>query len=337
MTSFADVSHWQTSVDLAAYAAAGYDRVAMKATEATTVVDPAFTTRWRRAGELGLARIAYHFARTAGSGVAEFDHFLATVTAAGGPGPRDLLCLDVEDPTGTARADAYAGEFTRRAAARGYPTGCVYTGRWYAEPANLRPDDLVPGWRHLWLSDYTSAADPAVTLPSGWGRGQLLARQYTNAAQIPGVTGPCDANRVITDWIKERDMPLTADDKDWIRQTLLTQARAVLSTRQDPGAATPRELLAAWPRETAALRSGIASLAHGDDPTPSTGDTHPDNLRRLRGELGELAAKVDALAATGVDVDALAAAIVAKLPAGGIDPAALAVAVADELHQRMAS
>lgn len=292
--TFADISHWQTQVDLASYTAAGYDRIAMKATEGTTIVDPAFAARWAHAGRLGLARIAYHFARTTNSGAAEFGHFLATVTAAGAPGGGDLLCLDIEDSSNSPRADEYAAEFTRRAVERGHPIGCVYTGRWYAEPANLRPDDLTPGWRQLWLSDYTTASDANLTLPAGWSRGQLIARQYTNAARIPGIAGPSDANRVINDWLTRRDEMLSDDDKDWIRQTLLTQARVVLSTRQDPGAATPREMMADWPRVRTAIH-------------------------------------------TGVDVEELATAIVAKLPGGvTVDVPALASAVADELYQRLA-
>jgi hypothetical protein len=61
-------------------------------------------------------------------------------------------------------------------------------------------------------------------------------------------------------------------------------------------------------------------------------DGRPFTLAMLWGEVRVNAIK----AATGVDVNALASAIVAKLPAGnGIDPQALATAVADELAGRL--
>src|SRR5262249_36164038 len=184
MTTFADISHHQATVDLAAYARAGYDRVFLKATQGTGMTDPAFAARWRQAGALGLARGAYHFAEAVGSGAADFDHFIAVVSAAGGLRPADLLCLDSEDPSASARADEHAREFTNRAAARGYPNGCLYTGRWYAEPANLQPDDLAPGWRRLGVSDYGTAADTAILLPAGWARTQALARQHSESARF---------------------------------------------------------------------------------------------------------------------------------------------------------
>src|SRR5215813_10080384 len=201
MTVFADISHHQATVDLAAYARAGYDRVFLKATQGTGMTDPAFAARWQQAGALGLARGAYHFAEAEDSGAADFDHFIAVVSDAGGLRPADLLCLDSEDPPDISRADEHAREFTNRAAARGYPNGCLYTGRWYAEPANLQPDDLAPGWRRLWLSDYGTAADTAIVLPVGWSRTQVIARQYSESAVFPGVAGPCDANRLLKEWI----------------------------------------------------------------------------------------------------------------------------------------
>lgn len=206
MTTFADISHHQSTVDLAAYATV-HDRVVLKATEGTTYTDPTFAARWRQAGSLNLARVAYHFARNANTGSLEFDHFLSVVDSAG-IGPRDWLCLDTEDTASPGRAVAAAQEFTARAVQRGYANGLVYTGRWYAEPNGLTADAMPPGWRRLWLSDYTTAhSDTGMPLPTGWTRAQVVARQHTSTATVTGITGPCDYSRVLADWLQTTMAP----------------------------------------------------------------------------------------------------------------------------------
>ena len=78
-------------------------------------------------------------------------------------------------------------------------------------------------------------------------------------------------------------------------------------------------------------RDKILAVTYGNQP-----DGRPFTLGLLWGELRVNAIK----AATGVDIEALAAAIVAKLPpgsAGAVDTGALAAAVADELSLRLRS
>ncbi len=193
---FADISHHQAAVDLDAYAAGGHRIIVMKATESDTWTDATFADRWRRAGQLGLTRVAYAFLRTPVGGARQFDHLLAVVNAAGGLKPGDLLCQDVEDvgygpddPTRAARiarAAACSVEFTSRAVAAGFPVGWTYTGRWYAGPAGLTAALLPPGWRRLWISDTTP---DVVELPAGWTRDQVVAVQYTDHADLPGIPG----------------------------------------------------------------------------------------------------------------------------------------------------
>jgi len=75
-------------------------------------------------------------------------------------------------------------------------------------------------------------------------------------------------------------------------------------------------------------RDKILAVTYGNQP-----NGQPFTLALLLGEV-----RVNALkAATGVDVNALAAAIVAKLPPGNADPKAIATAVADELSLRLRS
>jgi hypothetical protein len=75
-------------------------------------------------------------------------------------------------------------------------------------------------------------------------------------------------------------------------------------------------------------RDRILAVAYGNQP-----DGRPFTLGMLWGEV-----RVNAMrAATGVDLEAVAAAVIARLPDGGAgaDPHTLAVAVADELAQRL--
>jgi lysozyme len=319
VTTFADLSHHQAGVSVTAYAAA-HDRVALKATEGTGYVDPTFTDRWRAAGAAGLARVAYHFDRAAFDGAAQCDWLLGAVARAGGAGPRDLLCLDSEDTATPAQASASAAAFTRRAAAAGYP-GCVYTGRWFANPYGITAGVLHPSWRRLWLSDYTASHDDAtMPLPVGWDRGQVLARQFTDRATVPGVTGPCDYSRVLIDWINTGDDSMSASEV----ATLSAQIAALSQQVSD----------------------AYRLLTVGDGPAVTEGaDTHPQNLKNVRAVLRPLAAAVAAQAndetailaaitASGSELEArLVAAIeaVPQSPSGGVDAKAVVAELRDAL------
>ena len=218
MTSFADISHHQGVVDMAKYKAAGHDRIIMKATEGTGFTDPMFKRNWQEAGRLGLKRVAYHFQRAKFDGAKEFDHFYAVVQDAGGMKAGDWLCLDSEDTETPRRAAANAREFTARAVARGVRDGLVYPGRWYGLPNGINAAIFPAGWRKLWLSDYTAGqADSAIELWPGWSRDQVAARQFTDRATVAGVTGWCDYNRVLKDWLTVVDAVSTTDPpEDWM-------------------------------------------------------------------------------------------------------------------------
>jgi GH25 family lysozyme M1 (1,4-beta-N-acetylmuramidase) len=226
---FADVSHYQGDVDLAAYMAAGHDRIALKVSEGTGFVDPAFAGRYRWLRDHNKPALLYHYDRAKFSGIDQFDFFLTAIATVGPPRDFDLLCLDSEDTSFPLGARRSATEFTTRAVQRGYPMGCVYTGKWYADPNRITADAVAQGWRQLWLSDYReSVADDAIPLPVGWTRSQVLARQYTPQASVPGVGGACDYNRLFLDWATEVDMPLSDEDRTWLRKLVLDRQEAIL-------------------------------------------------------------------------------------------------------------
>jgi GH25 family lysozyme M1 (1,4-beta-N-acetylmuramidase) len=240
MKTFADISHHQGAVDMSAYARAGHDRIVMKATEGIGFTDSRFAANWKAAGDLGLARVVYSYAQAEDNGAADFDHLLDVVNKAGGLGPRDIFCIDVEDvddPGDMARAQFHVREFTNRAAARGFAEGLLYTGRWYANPAHVDPSDCAPGWRKLWISHYDqSVPDDQILLPTGWTRDQVVARQFTASATVAGVTGPCDLSRLFRDWIinpSPKEDPMAdyslADDvrgKEWVKEAIHDQVQA---------------------------------------------------------------------------------------------------------------
>jgi GH25 family lysozyme M1 (1,4-beta-N-acetylmuramidase) len=291
--TFADVSHYQT-VDLAAYKAAGYDRIVMKATGGATdgtlhFGDSTFATRWREAGRLGLARVAYHFARNNNTGGDEFAWCWSQIQAAGGMTARDVLCYDSEDnrsPALIRLAAQRAREFTAAAVRAGVTTGWIYSGKWYLDPAGLGAAQLPAGWRQLWISDYTPGQpDGQIEVPTGWARSQIVARQYTDAANLPGVPNT-DANRVIREWLPQEDnMPTAAE----VAHELATDTEFLLAIRQQL----------------------ITALA---DPTHQY---LQDELSPIKIAESSVLAKLDGLTAGGgqVDVDALAERVVAKLAA----------------------
>ncbi|MCK9929311.1 glycoside hydrolase family 25 protein [Frankia sp. Mgl5] len=241
---FADISSYQAGADLAAYARAGHDRILIKASQGTGYANPHFGGWWRSAGQAGLARGAYHYATpsTGSTGQAEADQFDRTLRAAGGLGPRDWVCLDVEDPKERGPAAAkHAAAFCVRMVELGYAGGVIYSGTWYLQPAGLKAGDLPARWQWLHLANYTSTPDEALPLPSGWSRQQVLARQYSETASQPGIPGKSDRNRILREWLpasaaaalEEDDMPSADEVADAVLTRLSTQMRALVTTDPD--------------------------------------------------------------------------------------------------------
>lgn len=219
MSDYADVSHYQT-MNLDAYWAK-HDRLAMKVTEGTGYVDPTFGDRYADAVRRGRPTKLYHFDRARFAGEDQFDFYVSQIRRVRPAGPRpfplDLLCLDSEDTDTPSQAAASAHAFSYRGAAQGYP-GSQYTGVWYANPYGLTASVLHPTWRRQWLSDYGATSDLNVRQPNGWTRAQLIGRQWTDRATIPGITGTADYSRVINDWltVTPQEDGMTQEDQDAI-------------------------------------------------------------------------------------------------------------------------
>lgn len=247
MSDFADISHHQSVVNLSVYKASGHDRFALKATEDTGFVDSAFANRWTEGGRLGLARMPYHFLRNHSGGADQFRHFNGSVPPLTS---RDILVLDVEDIDTPGDAAAQTVAFCNTAAAAGYTRGIIYTYRFYANDRHITAGMLPPGWRQLWLADYKSAVlDKDIVLPFGWTRSQVVARQFTDNAIVPGITGPSDYNRVYRDWLAAAPpvTPPTTGDSD---VTTVPEVRDI-----------------AW----SAVRAGLTGHNNGEMPVAVTG------------------------------------------------------------------
>lgn len=313
MTTYSDVSHHQ-AVTLPAYWAL-HDRMALKVTEGTGFTDDTFRERYRYAKDRGLPLKLYHFDRAKFDGAAQFDFFLDAIRAAGGPRPGlDLLCHDVEDTNDPNLAAGSAREFTNHAAGLGY-SGCVYTGVWYANPHGITAGILHPSWRRLWLSDYGTTPDAQMRLPNGWVRSQVIARQFTSTASVPGVGSPADYNRVLAEWLGSAPTPTPVED------TL--------------SAAEVKQILDA----IGGVSDIVSVMARGDVPPGPHGSTHA-NLKDMSAALNAVRAAVGALSddeahilaavqASDAAIEAAVAAVGA--PGPGADPVVFARAVIAQL------
>lgn len=192
---FADVSSNNSSVDLQKYAAAGYHRIAIKATQGVNYLNPYFPALWQQAKSLGLERWAYHFATADATGAEQADFFLSRVDRNGQWTP----VLDIEwQPDGytpwngrtQAVLSSFCAEIERRTGMRGY----IYSG------AGFFPGLVLPaGWK-TWVADY--GARPQMH----WD-----AWQYTDTKDTPGI-GSCDASYYEVELAQPSPAPVQEDD-----------------------------------------------------------------------------------------------------------------------------
>lgn len=186
-----DVAHYDGDVNWAEVLQPGGRSFGfVKATEGSTVVDSMFESNWRRMGEVGITRGAYHFFRGASGVEEQAGHFLNTVPFIRTDMP---AVLDIEVTGGlerevlVQRAKAWLRIVEERTGKRpiiySYPS-------FFAEHLDDSFGDYL-----LWIAHFTNAARPII--PQGFA--DYAFWQYASAesglVRVPGVPGTVDANR----------------------------------------------------------------------------------------------------------------------------------------------
>jgi GH25 family lysozyme M1 (1,4-beta-N-acetylmuramidase) len=194
---YVDASYFQTTIDVSAYRAGGFTRIAHRATYRNDGVDAAFSGRWSTFG--GLTRQAYHFAYDSDTPDIAAAHFLDTVNRAGGFASGDEAMLDCE---WFQTAD---GEWVGLNPAHGKQ----YAAIWNAAVAGAEPNVRRFFYGNAWwfeAAGITAADFPNVGMitasyganyrtPNGWPHSCIW--QYTDRATVPGFPGePVDFNQV---------------------------------------------------------------------------------------------------------------------------------------------
>ena len=200
-----DVARYQhpdgKPIDWAAAKRSGVGYAFIKATEGTTVVNPWFRADWAGAGNVGLPRGAYHFARPnrpLSTATAQARAFLAVAGRLDRAGDMPAV-LDLESSGGLAPGElvAWAQEWVRTVQNATGRAPLLYTYRsfWRRSAGNSTALNHLP----LWIADYSDgvagagrAAGPTRPLIGGWQDWAIW--QWTDDGRIPGVAGPVDVN-----------------------------------------------------------------------------------------------------------------------------------------------
>ena len=181
-----DVSHYSGGVDWERVREAGFDFAYVKATEGVDSPDPAFADHWRRLGELGIPRGAYHFYVTEDDPEEQARFFLSTAALRSGdlPPAVDIELIGHGTQPGLAeRFRTFLEVVARETGAR----PIVYTSPnfWNAQLTDAFGD------HPLWVAEY-GVSEPQV--PKGWERWTLW--QWQDSGAIPGVEKDADVSRL---------------------------------------------------------------------------------------------------------------------------------------------
>ncbi len=158
----------------------------LKATEGSNYVDPAFANRWETIKSSSLIRGAYHFYHPGQNPLMQAQLFCKTV---GALDIGDLPCsLDWEVTDGAAinkdKADVHI--FLDEVEKKTGKTPIIYGGFYFLNDLVL---DKSFARYPLWVARYSS--QPPM-IPAPWT--SYTFWQYTESAQITGVSNPCDVN-----------------------------------------------------------------------------------------------------------------------------------------------
>jgi lysozyme len=181
-----DLSHWNDVHSLDEAREAGVLGVIHKCTQGIAFIDETYVDRMERAHDAGLAFAAYHFLE-AGNASQQMEHFLDRCFLPDG----SRLVIDYEampDAPPPTLDDLHECLEWLSINAPSMQI-CIYGGSLLKEQLGYSYDEQLAE-TSLWLAQYTSAAP---TWPTGtWSVWTVW--QYTDAACVPGINGPCDAN-----------------------------------------------------------------------------------------------------------------------------------------------
>jgi lysozyme len=189
-----DVSHHQETIDWPEVLLSGIHFAYVKATEGVDYQDPRFVENWQGAQRAGLLRGAYHMLRPEDDALAQAQWFVEVLRAAGYEA-RDLPpALDVERVSTTTQIPRHQTADRALVWLRFVEQELGRRPLLYTNPIFWR-DYLVADHPltdyPLWLADYSE--EPAADSP--WGEKAWLFWQFTERADLPGITRPVDLNR----------------------------------------------------------------------------------------------------------------------------------------------
>lgn len=188
----ADVNEYHPVLDIGAYLASGRGFLAFKATggaKGWDYTDPQLAHHLEISQ--GVPRFAYHFLSQFASGVVQADHYLSKVPA---QGVAHVVDFEFHRPSNTWPTLDHLHAWVDRVTQVTGRVPWVYTtsGVWNSL---VPPDQPGPIQCPLWHADWSPPL--GVISYGGWTRAAMW--QYTNQANVPGVSGLCDDNQYFGD------------------------------------------------------------------------------------------------------------------------------------------
>jgi GH25 family lysozyme M1 (1,4-beta-N-acetylmuramidase) len=180
-----DLSHWNPTPDWAELKAAGTLGIIHKATEGTSYVDKQLFKRAKPAIDAGLLWSTYHFLNTS-STYAQMDHYLSTIDPVLG----ERVVLDHEDAG--VSLDRLKQAIENLLDLRPDLQITLYSGHLIKDQLGARRDNFLAEKTSLWIAQYTGAATPIWPVAT-WPKWSLW--QYTDKAEVDGISKPVDGNR----------------------------------------------------------------------------------------------------------------------------------------------
>lgn len=334
-----DVSSYQGNVNWPQVRAEGFDFAIVKCTQGDNYLNPYFVSQIDGAKAAGLLVAVYHYIEASCSAASQAAYFASMCD------PSWPVILDHENGSGGEDLNwAVYCELKNR----GYRVVLNYMPEWYWQKIGSPAIRFGPMWKS-WYPDMVQGYASAIyqkcpaSAWNGYGGQPVALRQFTSSALIAGQVMDCSAFEGTRDQLAALFGGGQEADLDATQDRLLREVHAQLTGSENPGE------YPGWPSKVNPdasltvvdfIRWIDANLAapqnsHVEGSTvklsPLTAAMNADAYGYENEEsLKALAAKVDALATGGVDVDALATAVAAKVDA------AVATAVANELEKRLA-